>query len=60
MDQIRELLDELRDNWDDPYWWADHQALQAALLAVLVGVIDLFFVYAKVRVQRAARMGETA
>lgn len=48
-----EFLDDLRLNWDDHYWWARHQALQASLVAVLVGVIGLFFRYLEARVQRA-------
>jgi hypothetical protein len=46
-----EFLQELRENWDDHYWWARHQALQAALVAILVGAIGLLFTYLETRVQ---------
>ncbi len=29
---------DLRDHWDDHYWWLDHQLLMAILLA-LVGLL---------------------
>jgi hypothetical protein len=54
MDELRDFLDDLRENWDDHYWWARHQALQAALLAVLVGTISLLFTYLEARVKLAA------
>lgn len=53
-DRVREFLDELRENWDDHYWWARHQALQAMLVTILVGVIGLVFTWLEVRVKTAA------
>lgn len=34
---MHEFLADLRDNWTDSYWWADHQWL----MAILVGLIGL-------------------
>lgn len=36
---MSEFLHELRDNWRDSYWWADHQWL----MVVLLGLIGLAF-----------------
>lgn len=36
---MSEFLQDLRANWDNSYWWADHQLL----LAVLVGAVSLSF-----------------
>jgi len=36
---MKEFLEDLRDNWDDSYWWADHQLL----LAILLGLVGLAF-----------------
>lgn len=36
---MREFLEDLRNHWDDSYWWADHQLL----MACLVGLVSLSF-----------------
>lgn len=36
---MSEFLQDLRDHWNDSYWWADHQLL----LAVLLGIVSLGF-----------------
>jgi hypothetical protein len=61
-DRAREFLRELRDNWDDHYWWARHQALQAALVAVLIGAIGLAFAWLETRmkIRAAVAVGEAA
>jgi hypothetical protein len=38
---MSELLAELREHWDDGYWWADRQLLLAALCALAAGIIGL-------------------
>lgn len=58
MDRFREFVDELRDNWDDHYWWARHQGLQIALLAIVSGAIGLLFTYLEERVKLSARLRE--
>lgn len=58
MDHLRDFLDELRENWDDHYWWARHQALQITLLGILSGLIGLLFTWLEARVQLAARVAE--
>lgn len=35
---------EIRDNWDDPYWRASHPEVMAVLVGVLSGIIGLTFV----------------
>lgn len=50
---MSEFFAELREHWDDGYWWADHQ-LEAAILAALVaGLLELGFAYVKLRMTRA-------
>lgn len=52
MSRVTEFLEDLRDNWDDHYWWARHQALQIALLSILSGTIGLVFLWARLRMER--------
>lgn len=51
MDKLRDFAEDLRANWDDHYWWARHQALQATLVAIIVGAIGLFFAWAETRMK---------
>jgi len=60
MNEIRDFLHELRENWNDHYWWARHQALQIALLAFISGAIGLLFTYLETRVQLAAKLAGEA
>ena len=53
---MNDFLQELRDRWDDPYFWADHQALRMAGIAVVAGIIGLIFHYAELRLDRAMRL----
>lgn len=53
MDRLQEFLDDLRTNWDNAYWWADHTVLQTALACILVGVIGLGFKWAELRLQNS-------
>lgn len=39
IDELRELASELREHWNDGYWWADRQLLLAVLVALLTGGI---------------------
>jgi hypothetical protein len=58
VDKVRDFARELRENWDDHYWWARHQALQAALVALVVGAIGLLFTYLEARVRLSAHLKE--
>lgn len=60
--RLREFVAELRDNWDDHYWWTRHQALQAVLIAIAVGAIGLLFTIleTRVRVRAGVRIKELA
>lgn len=49
---VREYLEELRDHWDDAYWRADHPEAMAVLIAVLTGVIGLFFAWLELLLHR--------
>lgn len=40
---MRDFLEELKTNWRDHYWWADHQGLRAFLIGVMLGVLGLVF-----------------
>lgn len=51
MDRWREFARELREHWDDHYWWARHQALQATLIAVAIGAVGLLFTYLETRMK---------
>lgn len=49
MDKLSEFLDDLYKNWDNAYWWLDHQWLVTGLLFVLAGVYELAIHYTKLR-----------
>jgi hypothetical protein len=51
---VSEFLAELREHWDDGYWWADRQVLLAIVVALIAGSLELVFVYLKARILRAA------
>jgi hypothetical protein len=53
MDRLSDFLADLRENWDDHYWWARHQALQAGLIAVIAGVLGLLFTWLELRMRAA-------
>lgn len=57
MSELREFVAELREHWRDSYWWADHQALRAAGVSVVIGIIGLVFAYLQARATRAG-LGE--
>lgn len=50
--EAREWLEELRDNWDDPYWRVDHPEVMAVLVAVITGIIGLAFAVVQALIQR--------
>lgn len=51
---MREYLDELRENWTDPYWRADHPEVTAVMLGVISGTIALLFAWLEIRIKTAA------
>jgi hypothetical protein len=54
VDTLQNFLAELRDHWDDGYWWADRQLLLTALIFVAAGAFDLAVHYGKLRITQAA------
>lgn len=54
IDRAREFVEELRENWDDAYWWADHPSLRIALMSIVAGVIGLLFTWLETRIKLAA------
>jgi len=38
-------FEELREHWQDRYWWIDHPELSAILLAIAGGLIELTFAW---------------
>lgn len=53
-ERLREFLADVRENWDDDYWWARHQVLRATLIAIVMGAISLFFTWLETRIQATA------
>lgn len=51
---MADYLAELRENWDDPYWRADHPEVMAILIAIVSGLIGLTFVALELWMRRAA------
>jgi hypothetical protein len=54
-ERLRELCDELRERWDDGYWWADHPELRAALVAIVGGLVGLLFTWLQLLLERRYR-----
>jgi hypothetical protein len=57
---MREYLEDLRENWDDAYWRADHPEVIAVVIAVLTGVLGLAFVWVEIRMRRSVLLPQTA
>lgn len=49
---IKEFLIELRDHWDDGYWWADRQLLFYGLVLTMALVVRLTGAYLEMRLTR--------
>lgn len=43
MDKLKEFIDEISWRWDDPYFWADHQALSCFIAIVILYAVTLVF-----------------
>lgn len=56
MDKIKDFLTDFRNNWDNSYWWADHQWLMILLILSGVTVWTLGMEYAKLTMR--AKIGE--
>ena len=50
---MTDFLSELREHWNDGYWWADRQLLLAVLVALATGIIGLGFAFLEARVRAA-------
>lgn len=57
MDELRAYLAELRENYGDPYWWADHTFLQTMVACGLAGMIGLVFKWAELSLEQRLRGG---
>lgn len=51
-DGCREMLEDVRENWDDPYWRADHPEMVAVLIGIITGIIGLAFAVLQALIQR--------
>jgi hypothetical protein len=52
IDEVKHWLEEIRENWDDPYWRVDHPEVMAVLVAIITGVIGLAFAVLQALIQR--------
>lgn len=52
---IREFLSELRDHWDDGYWWADRQLLLYGILLTMALAARLAGAYLEMRIAHHGR-----
>lgn len=55
--RAREFYDELVENWDNVYWWADHPTLRTCLVCGIAALIGLLAEYGKLRMQRTMIQG---
>jgi hypothetical protein len=51
-ERLEEWLEDLRENWDDPYWRADHPEVQALIVAVVTGLVGLAFAWFEILLQQ--------
>lgn len=51
-DELRDKLRELRERYDDPYYWADHPTLRIVILSVASGIIGFMFLWAQLELRR--------
>ena len=51
-ERVREFLEELRDNWDDHYWWMRHLFLLTTITSILSGLLGLAFAWLETRIRR--------
>lgn len=58
MDKIPEWLTELKDHWNDGYWWADRQILLYAILFGIVAVYEVGTAYMKYMFSLKLQIGE--
>jgi hypothetical protein len=59
MDWLSEQLSELRDHWDDSYWWADHPELRALVIGIITGLLGLLFAWLQLSLERRYRLPQT-
>lgn len=46
------MWEDVRDNWDDSYWRAEHPEVVYTVVAVLTGIIGLVFAVIQALIQR--------
>lgn len=49
---MQEFLEEVKDNWNNAYWWADHQWLMAIGMGVILGGISFTFKYGELKMEQ--------
>lgn len=54
-DELRAYLEDVRENWRDSYWWADHVFLQTALACLLAGMIGFMFKWGELLLESKLR-----
>lgn len=52
LEQLKEWWEDIRDNWDNPYWRVDHPEVIAVLVALITGIIGLAFAVLQALIQR--------
>lgn len=53
--EFTDFARDLRANYTDTYWWADHPTLRIALISVVAGGVGLAFHYAQLRMDANMR-----
>ena len=53
MDDWAEWWEDVRDNWQDAYWRADHPEVVAVAIAIITGAIGLLFAALQALIQRS-------
>jgi len=56
---LKDLLEDLRENWRDSYWWTDHPELRAAIVAIITGLIGLIFLQVELALRARYRLPRT-
>jgi hypothetical protein len=55
---MADWLRDLRENWNDHYWRADHPEVAAIFIAIATGVLGLLFAYLQARITKSVATRE--
>ena len=55
---MKDFLEDFKDNWDNSYWWADHQWLMIAVSTLVAGGISIGVKYTELKMEQTMKDGD--